>query len=534
MRGTLITLSLAALLLAGPASAAPGDVAGTLPLPFNHPTGVAWTGERFWVADRKTAAFYEIDPSTASVTATLESPAWSPSGLAWHDGLLWSTDPDARAIYATEPLTGRTVRTLTSHVRGATGIAWNGDQLWICDNDSDMILHIDSYDGTTIVSFPSPAGDPRGIVFGGGYLWCTDRLRDEIHMLDPRSGLVLMTLDAPGPFPWGLAWKNGRLFCSDYQHDALYELVADDSTPFSERNPRSALIDFTTRALVTGSGGAIETLEIFYAVPGDRPGQRLLEAPEFSPAPRMTADLWQQKIAAFAFTGLEPGTAVEVTMRARALTSAVRFHLFPEKVGTKIPAEISRLYLADDAKYDISHPYIQEIVREVAGDEPNLYWRARRLYQYLIENMEYELAGGWNTAPTVLKRGTGSCSEYTFALIALLRASGIPARYVGALVVRGDDASYDDVFHRWAEIYLPGYGWVPVDANAGDRPLPADQGAAFGGVSNRFLVTTEGAGGSEYLGWSYNYKPRWVSTGKCGVQIQSVAEWRPLESSISP
>jgi transglutaminase-like putative cysteine protease len=107
----------------------------------------------------------------------------------------------------------------------------------------------------------------------------------------------------------------------------------------------------------------------------------------------------------------------------------------------------------------------------------------------------------------------------------------VPARYVGSLVVRGDDASYDDVFHRWNEIYLPGYGWVPVDANAGDKDLPADQGAAFGGISNRFLITTEGAGDSEYLGWSYNHENRWVFSGKSGVRIESIAEWEPLEDT---
>ena len=43
------------------------------------------------------------------------------------------------------------------------------------------------------------------------------------------------------------------------------------------------------------------------------------------------------------------------------------------------------------------------------------------------------------------------------------------------IVVRGDDASIDEAFHRWAQIYLPHYGWVPVDANRGDKPSPADQ-----------------------------------------------------------
>jgi transglutaminase-like putative cysteine protease len=529
----LKSLPLLAVLLAffcAVAAAAPGDIEEKIPLPFGHPTGVAWTGSTLWVADRRTDLFYEVDPVSGSVLREIESPAWFPSGLAWDGSLLWSTDPGAGAIYATDPGTGHTVRTLESPTPSPTGIAWDGDALWICDNRNDRILNIDPADGTTIVSFRSPATDPRSIVFGNGYLWCSDRIRDCIYMIDPVSGMVVQVLDAPGSFTWGLAWKDGFLLNADYQDDTLYRIVAVDDELYRTSDPRNAIVDFTTEAVAIGTGN-IEKLDIFYAVPSDRPGQKILADLTYRPEPIMKKDRWDQKIAAFSFEGLEPGESIEVTMKAAIEASSIRYFIRPDKVGKKIPRNIREKYLADDIKYDITHPYIQGIVDEVVGDEDNLYWKARKLYQYLIANMEYKLAGGWNTAPTVLERRNGSCSEYTFSFIALCRAAGVPARYVGSLVVRGDDASYDDVFHRWNEIYLPGYGWVPVDASRGDRDLPADQGAAFGGISNRFLITTEGAGGSEYLGWSYNHENRWVSSGKCTVRMESIAEWEPLEDT---
>ena len=48
----------------------------------------------------------------------------------------------------------------------------------------------------------------------------------------------------------------------------------------------------------------------------------------------------------------------------------------------------------------------------------------------------------------------------------MCRAAGLPARYVGAIMIRGDDASTDEVYHRWPEVYLPGYGVVLVAARA--------------------------------------------------------------------
>ncbi len=505
----------------------PGDIVKKVPLAFHHPTGCAWDGRHLWVADRKADMFYKIDAEGA-ILDSIPSPGYFPSGLAWDGKLLWSTDPTDAKIYATDVATKRTVTTLDAPAAGTTGIAWDGKSLWICDNVEKTISRIDASDGTTIASFPSPATDPRGIAFGNGYLWCSDRLRDQIYRIEPATGIVVLILDAPGRYSWGLSWRDGRLLNADYQSDAVFELVTRDNKQFKTYDPRLAVVDFSSEATVSGPG-EVTSLDVNYAIPETRPNQKFLSPVTFEPKPtRMTKDRYGQEIAVFDFTDLAAPMSVDVTMKAAIETSAIRYFIYPEDVGREIPADVKATYLENDLKYDITNPYIRGIVAEVVGKETNVYWKARKLYQYLIAHMEYQLAGGWNVAPVVLKRGNGSCSEYSFSYISLCRAAGVPARYVGALVVRGDEASYDEVFHRWCEVYLPGYGWVPVDANAGDAVLPADQGASFGGISNRFLVTTEGGGGSEYLGWNYNADMKYVSTGKARVRLDSAAEWEPL------
>jgi len=528
MKRTML-MTIALLIAAtGMSHATPGDVVKKLPLSFHHPTGCAWDGRFLWVADRKTDQFYKLDLGSGAVLDSMTSPGYFPSGLAWDGKLLWSTDPTDAKIYATDVATARTVATLDAPAAGPTGIAWDGKSIWICDNVEKTISKIDATDGTTIVSFKSPASDPRGIAFGDGYLWCSDRLKDQIYMVDPTSGTVVLILDAPGKYAWGLSWKDGRLLNTDYQDDAVYEVVAKDKQTYRTYDPRRAMVDFTSEAIITGPG-KITSLDINYAVPAVRPNQSFLSPVSFTPTPtKMAKDRWGQEVAVFHFENLASPQAVEVTMKAAIEASALRYFIYPEDVGTEIPAEIKKPYLEDNLKYDITNPYIQGIVKEVVADETNLYWKARKLYQYLIAHMEYLLAGGWNTAPTVLKRGSGSCSEYSFSYVSLCRAAGVPARYVGSLVVRGDNASYDDVFHRWCEIYLPGYGWVPVDANAGDAVWPSEQAAAFGGIANRFLITTESGGGSEYLDWNYNAETKYVATGKCRVRMESAAEWEPL------
>jgi len=139
--------------------------------------------------------------------------------------------------------------------------------------------------------------------------------------------------------------------------------------------------------------------------------------------------------------------------------------------------------------------------------------------------MVYKRIGGWDVAPTVLQRGSGSCSEYAFVYIAMCRAAGLPARYVGSVVTRGEDACFDFVYHRWVEVYLPGTGWIPVDPSGGDQESPREQAMFFGHLDNRFLITTESGGGSEYLKWDYNTSENWQADGRVQLRLEMIADW---------
>jgi hypothetical protein len=50
-------------------------------------------------------------------------------------------------------------------------------------------------------------------------------------------------------------------------------------------------------------------------------------------------------------------------------------------------------------------------------------------------------------------------------------------------------------------------------------------------LANRFLITTQGGGDSEYLAWGYNSFATYKSTGYCNVEQDNFGFWEPLEPS---
>jgi transglutaminase-like putative cysteine protease len=512
-------------------TAAPGDTVEVIPAPYTCTQGITFDGSYLWAVDRLSDLIYKLNPADGSIEDSIPAPGYVPRGLTWDGEHLWCIDAEEERIYAINPVNRLVQKTIWCPVSRPTGLAWDGKYLWIADDGDNKLHQISSEDGTTIKSFSSPASTPCGLTFDGTYLWVSDRIRDMIYMVYPQDGSVIIAFPSPGPYSWGLAWDGTYLWNADYQTDRIYKLVTRDDTPFTRFEGKNEQMTFIHQVRNFGPDSII-TLDVYLAVPENRNNQELLGDVVFDPAPAaITEDKWGQEIAQFRFDELPASDFVTVTMTADATLYENRYFIFPEKVGTldDIPAGIRDRYLIDDTKFSMENPVIQKAVKAAVGGETNPYWIARNIFNYVIAHMEYELAGGWNIAPTVLERGNGSCSEYSFVYISMCRAAGLPARYVGSVVIRGDDASYDDVFHRWVEVYLPNYGWIPVDPSGGDDRWPADQANAFGFLTNRFLITTAGGGGSEYLEWGYNANERWTSRGRCKIVVENFGEWTPLD-----
>jgi sugar lactone lactonase YvrE len=526
---------LAAVIFAGLAISAgaaravpPGHVMTAFSAPCENPSDMAWDGESLWIADWRDAMLYRISPEDGSTLGVMDAPGYRPDGLAWGMGHLFVCDSVSRKVYKLDTSTGEVVASYETPGSSPAGLAFDGESLWLADSRDDQIYELIPDDGTILSYFKAPSANVTALAWDGEYLWASDRISDEIHMETRDGGMVIGTLDAPADFACGLAFGDGNLWVADFETQNIYGLEVMDTDPYLVKDWRETVLSF--RHVIRNDGpGLVTEAVINVAVPRDSLENQVMSDLAFEGGmPDFVEDKWGQKVASFVFADVEPGESVEARYTAKARIGRLKYFVRPERVGPlkSIPREIAKKYLVNGTRYRLEDPVLKAAVAEAIGDETRPYWIARKAFNWVISKLEYQMVGGWDVPATLIKRGTGSCSEYAFLYIAMVRSAGLPARYEAGTALRGDDASVDEAYHRWVEVYLPNYGWVAVDPSRGDKEWPADQAEAIGNVSNRLFITTIDGGDSEYLSWNYNSLAFVKFMGRASVAEDAQIVWR--------
>jgi hypothetical protein len=112
---------------------------------------------------------------------------------------------------------------------------------------------------------------------------------------------------------------------------------------------------------------------------------------------------------------------------------------------------------------------IAELSREQTEDVMLPVQKARKIYDYVVATMHYDHDGtGWGRGDAIWACDAkhGNCTDFHSLFIAMARAAGIPARFeIGFPLPLNAHEGAISGYHCWAEFYIDGIGWIPIDAS---------------------------------------------------------------------
>jgi uncharacterized protein (DUF2126 family)/transglutaminase-like putative cysteine protease len=183
-------------------------------------------------------------------------------------------------------------------------------------------------------------------------------------------------------------------------------------------------------------------------------------------------------LARVVFPGKTPELIVDVTLVAD-MTPINPFAFFLDPGFETFPFQYPPELAANLEPYrsvEPVGPLLRAFLNEIPTEEQNTVAFVGDVTVQVRDRVGYttRLEHGVQTCEETLDGSTGSCRDSAWLLVQVFRSLGLAARFVSGYLIQlasdEDDAGpkVDSAdLHAWAEVFLPGAGWIGVDPTSG-------------------------------------------------------------------
>ncbi|MDR1106483.1 MAG: IPT/TIG domain-containing protein [Treponema sp.] len=264
--------------------------------------------------------------------------------------------------------------------------------------------------------------------------------------------------------PDGAASGNIQVKTARQLSRPLYFEVSGNTGTKTYRDKRSYTISYSVDIQVDEANNP-NTLYLWVPRPVRSASQRGVELLSRSGEPFMEN---HRGTDLFRFSDLTPKTGITVTHEYRVDVYAQETGVRHEAVRQDRESPVTAQYTLPSPLVPSGNAAVKARAAAITGRERNPYLNARAIYNWITREIKTGTAVR-RSVPEALESGTAD--PYTAALLfcSLGRAAGIPSLPVAGILVNRNRLA---ARHYWAEFWIDGIGWIPVDPALGSGAAP--------------------------------------------------------------